>query len=102
AAFLRELVTVTEENLNALLATDLSAPGGRFRIGAYQAWRMHLTVLIGELRPGLSDADAGWLADALLAPLAPDLYAHQRRDRGLTMEQIADNLLSLSGRVTRP
>jgi AcrR family transcriptional regulator len=99
-AFLRELVRLTEKNLSVLIATDASAPGGRFRVGAYQAWRVHVIVLLDELRPELSEADAGWLADALLAPLDPELYDHQRCGRGLTVERITENLLALAARVT--
>lgn len=102
AAFLREQVRLTEENLSVLIATDASAPGGRFRVGAYQAWRVHVMVLLDELRPELSEADAGWVADALLAPLDPELYDHQRRERGLTVERITENLLALAARVIRP
>jgi hypothetical protein len=41
--------------------------------------------LIQEVHP---DADAEYLAGALLAPLAADLYVHQRREREMTTERI--------------
>jgi AcrR family transcriptional regulator len=100
-SFLRALTNLTEDNLNALLATDLSVPGGRIRVGAYQAWRMHVSALLSELQPQLATAESGWLADVLLAPLSPDLYAHHRRERGLSTEQIAQNLLALARNLAR-
>src|SRR5207302_49536 len=73
-AFLRALAKLTEDNLAALQATDGSAPGARLRVGAYQAWRLHVASLLSEFHPQLTAADAGWFADALLAPFSPELF----------------------------
>jgi AcrR family transcriptional regulator len=90
-AFIDALVKLTERNLGVLLATD-ATPQGRLRIGAYDAWRLHLVTLLGELRPGVGDVDRGWYADLLLAALDPQLYAYQRAERGLSKRRIASNL----------
>jgi AcrR family transcriptional regulator len=90
-AFLDALVTLTERNLGVLLITD-ATPQGRFRIGAYEAWRLHLVTLLGEVRPDVGGADRGWYADLLLAALDPQLYSYQRTERGLSKRRIASNL----------
>jgi len=54
-------------------------------------------VLLREITP---DADADWLADALLAPLAADLYRHQREALGYSSERIRDGVLALADAVT--
>ena len=37
--------------------------------------------------------------DAVLAPLAPELYHRQRHDRGLTPEAVGDGLAWLAARI---
>ena len=95
-AFLRRLVEHMEKELDLVYAVEHSLPGGRFALGPYPAWHLHLSVLLRELVP---DADHAWLADALLAPLSSSVYRHQRRDRGLSPEQIADQLTQLARAV---
>ena len=48
-----------------------------------------VSVLVREARP---EADAEYLAEALLAPLAADLYAYQRRERGMSPERVKSGL----------
>ena len=100
-AFLEALARLTERNLGVLLATDATPPG-RLQIGAYGAWRLHVSGLLAELRPDLDPADAGWYADALLGPLDAPLYALGRRRQGLGAAQIAANLAALARAVSRP
>ncbi|HEV2062585.1 MAG TPA: helix-turn-helix domain-containing protein [Solirubrobacteraceae bacterium] len=95
-AFLRALVEHTEKELDLVYAVEHSLPGGRFALGPYPAWHLHTTVLLRELVP---DGDHAWLADAVLAPLSSTLYRHQRRDRGLSPAQIADQLTRLARAV---
>ena len=57
----------------------------RYQTGAYQGWALHVRTLLTQA--GLDHHPA--LVDALLAPLAPDVFAHQRAS-GLTPAQIAD------------
>jgi AcrR family transcriptional regulator len=93
-AFLDALVDHTENELELVYA--LEALGGGFSVGPYPAWRLHARVLLEEIAPHF---DAEWLAEALLAPLHPRLYRHQRRDRGVPVEQIKRQLTLLARAV---
>lgn len=92
-AFLRALAELTEANLDLVLASETGRPGARYRLGAYGAWRLHVRVLAGQADPSV---DAEWLADALLAPLAADLYRHQRHELGMSAARIAAGLEKLA------
>lgn len=98
AAFLQALSALTEANLDVLAASEGSAPGARYRVGSYAAWRLHVSVLLAEIDPML---DAGWYADLLLAPLGAHLYRHQRRERGMTAEAIAGNAVEAAERLLK-
>ena len=81
--------------LRARRRTGRSAPRPRrYETGAYRAWALHVAGLLEEAglgeRPGL--------AHALLAPLAPDVYAHQRAS-GITARQVADGLALIARRA---
>ncbi|HEY8450897.1 MAG TPA: hypothetical protein VIL54_01445, partial [Natronosporangium sp.] len=54
---------------------------------------MHLVALLAP------DADVHYLADALLAPLAPRLLNYQLRVRGFTVERIKAGLDQLVDRL---
>jgi AcrR family transcriptional regulator len=95
-SFLRALAEHTERNLDVLFASESSAPAGRYRLASYGAWRQHAAILISDAAPS---ADAGWLADLILAPLAPALYRHHRRERGLSAGEIADNTAAAARRL---
>ena len=98
AAFLDALASLTERNLDVLLATDATPPG-RLKIGAYAGWHLHLVTLLRQVRPDLKADDAGWYADLLLAPMDPQLYAEHRRCRGLGRSRIAANSKMLARAV---
>ena len=85
AAFYRAMVELLERHGHLALAAETGER--RYRTGAYRAWAMHVGALVADA--GLGDHPA--LADALLAPLAPDVFAHQRAS-GLPAEQIAADL----------
>lgn len=97
-AFLVALAGMTERNLDVLLATDSVQPGW-IGTGAYAAWRLHVQQLLGEPRADLGPSDRGWYADVLLAPLAPQAYAQQRRERGVSARRLLTNLRSLAATV---
>ena len=92
AAFYAAMIALLERHGHLALAAETG--GRRYGTGAYRAWQLHVGALLGEA--GLADRPA--LADALLAPLAPDVFAHQRAS-GLTVEEIAADLATLAHRA---
>ena len=84
-AYVDELETHGELNLMA----ETASPGARYRSGGYRAYRAHVSALIHEARP---DADAEYLAEALLAPLAADVYVRQRREQEMSTKRIKAGL----------
>jgi AcrR family transcriptional regulator len=92
-AFLGALADLTERSYELLIVSENNTLGARYRIGAYAAWRMHLTALLTEA--GMT-ADPDLAADALLAGLAADLYRHQRVERRISARRIRSNLLRLA------
>jgi AcrR family transcriptional regulator len=95
-AFLEALVDELEASLELILVAETAAPGARYRGRVYDAWRLHVTVLLRAARP---DREPGVLADALLAPIAADLYRHLRRERGIDMAEVKASLSILVGAV---
>ena len=87
--FLGALVDFTDANVDLLIVSDHDEPGGRYRTGAYAAWRLHVASLLEELGAG---RQAGGLADTLLAPAAADLIRHRRRELGIPRAQIKREL----------
>lgn len=92
AAFYGAMVELLERHGHLALAGETG--GRRYGTGAYDAWSLHVRALLTEA--GLDDSPA--LVDALLAPLAPDVFAHQR-ERALSAERIAGDLALLARRV---
>ena len=92
AAFYRAMVELLE--LHGHLALAAETGERRYGVGAYRAWQLHVTVLLAEA--GLDDRAA--LVHVLLAPLAPDVFAHQRAS-GCTAEEIAADLATLAALV---
>ena len=79
-AFLDALVRLYVRNLDLVYASETASPGARYRVGAYQAWRQHLALLLREACPHL---DAELAAHTLLAPLAAESLAALPRPREL-------------------
>jgi AcrR family transcriptional regulator len=92
AAFYRAMVALLERHGHLALAAETGRR--RYRTGAYGAWAMHVRGLLSEAR--LDDHPA--LVDALLAPLAPDVYFHQR-GTGLAAKRISEDLAELARRT---
>jgi AcrR family transcriptional regulator len=86
-ALLDALIDLLERHGDLLYAAETGKAGARYATGAYAAWHQHVAVLLREL--GV-DGDPEVLADAVLAPLAAELYTHLRRGRGLDAEQVRD------------
>ena len=88
-AFLRALIDFTDDNVDLLIVSDHDSPGGRYRTGAYAAWRLHVAVLLRELGAG---APADGLAETLLAPAAADLVRHRRVEMGHSRSRLKDEI----------
>ncbi|GAA1589094.1 hypothetical protein GCM10009678_84300 [Actinomadura kijaniata] len=88
-AFLHALADRTEEQADLLLAAETDSAYARFNDGSYALYRMHLAMLVARHRPG---ADAVYLADALLAPLAANLFLYQRRVLGMDLDRVKAGL----------
>jgi AcrR family transcriptional regulator len=93
-AFLHALIDFTDENVDLLIVSDHDEPGGRYRTGAYAAWRLHVALLLKELGAG---RQAGGLAETLLAAAAADLVRHRRREQGVSRAQIKRELELVAG-----
>jgi len=93
AAFYAAMVDVLEQHAHLALAAEIGR--SRFTPGAYEFWSTHVLVLLEE--SGTPDPAA--LVDVLLAPLAPEVYLHQRQDLGHTPQQITAALSHLANTV---
>lgn len=78
AAFYTAYVDLLERAGHLSLAVESTRQ--RLNTGAHRGWRAHVAMLAREA--GAEPASAPVLADQLLAPLAPDLYAYQRQELG--------------------
>jgi AcrR family transcriptional regulator len=92
AAFYTAMVEYLDRHLPLVLAEDAGA--ARFAVGSYGFWRAHVRSLLVEAR--IPDPDA--LVDVLLAPLAAEVFRHQRAN-GVTAAQVADALGLLAHQV---
>jgi AcrR family transcriptional regulator len=99
-AFLHAYVDRLTVEAQLLLIAETNTPMARFTNAAYALHHAHLAGLITDVRP---NADAIYLADALLAPLAAAVVLHQRTDHGMSPERIKAGLDDLiAGRLDRP
>ncbi|KJY36814.1 TetR/AcrR family transcriptional regulator [Streptomyces sp. NRRL S-495] len=89
AAFYAAMVELLETHVHLVLGAETGE--ARYRTGAHAFWRLHVAHLVREA--GRPDPEV--LADQLLAPLAPELFRHQR-ERGITPERIAAGLAVLA------
>lgn len=91
-AFLHALIDRIEDQAQLLLVAETTTTSARYTSGAYALHHQHLAGLIAQSRP---DADATYLADALLAPLATSLLLHQRRERRMSTDRIKAGIVEL-------
>lgn len=94
AAFYAAMVALLEAQLPVLLGADAGA--ARMSHGAYGFWRAHVKALV-VASGRTSDPEA--LVDALLAPLAAEVYQYQRDRVGLSVERITSGLAELAHRL---
>ncbi|GEM31681.1 TetR family transcriptional regulator [Nocardia neocaledoniensis NBRC 108232] len=96
AAFYAAMVELLTAHAHLVLGAETG--GARFATGAYGFWSAHVRALLVEA--GVAQPDS--LVDTVLAPLAAEVYLHQR-ERGLSTEQIVDGLSMLAhGLLDRP
>ncbi|MGW5574939.1 TetR/AcrR family transcriptional regulator [Nocardia thailandica] len=92
AAFYAAMVDLLDTHAHLVLGAETG--GARFATGAYGFWAAHVRALL--LDAGVDRPDA--LVDALLAPLAAEVYLHQR-DRGVPTAEIVAGLGLLARRL---
>ena len=92
AAFYLAMVDLLERHLHLVLGAETGR--ARFRTGVYGFWRKHVEVLVRTAEVNAPPA----VVDALMAPLAPELFEYQRA-RGLTPAEIAEGLRWLAART---
>ncbi|MFC0625921.1 TetR/AcrR family transcriptional regulator [Kribbella deserti] len=90
-AFLEAYLDLLDRHAELFADSENASEGARYRIGSYHLWHRHLVVLIEEARPAL---DAGYLAHALLAPLAADLHQALRED-GYDLDRLKAGIRTL-------
>lgn len=88
-AFYNAMADLLEQHVHLVLGAETGA--ARFATGAYGFWRAHVLALLREARIPKPDA----LADILLAPLAPEVFAYQR-EQGIGVAQIKKALVRLA------
>ncbi|MGH3647419.1 MAG: TetR/AcrR family transcriptional regulator [Micromonosporaceae bacterium] len=94
-AFIASYLELLEHNLELVHVSETAHPGARYDVGAYQFWRLHVSVLLAELDP---DLDAEYAAHALLAPLGADLN-RALTNQGFGYQRIRDGLTALVERL---
>jgi AcrR family transcriptional regulator len=99
-AFGHAWLDVLDSHGDIVLAAESGSIGARFRGSVYASHRTHLELLVAEARP---EADAGYLADALLAALDSELVLFMRTDRGRSLDEIKAGFEELArGAVREP
>ncbi|GAA3390807.1 TetR/AcrR family transcriptional regulator [Cryptosporangium minutisporangium] len=93
AAFYEAMVALLEQHLPLALGAETGS--ARFATGAYGFWRTHVRALLVDAGVPFEDAEV----DALLAPLAPELYRYQRFERKQSTAQITAALQRLAERM---
>ncbi|SHN74822.1 TetR/AcrR family transcriptional regulator [Cryptosporangium aurantiacum] len=93
AAFYAAMVDLLEHHLPLALGAETGS--ARFAIGAYGFWRTHVHALLVDAGVPFEDATV----DALLAPLAPELYRYQRFERNQSPAQVTGALRRLAERM---
>ncbi|GAA1980964.1 helix-turn-helix domain-containing protein [Catenulispora subtropica] len=80
-AFVHAYLDYVQSHLDLLLASETAAPGARYRLGVYQFWKTHLTMLFGDAY------DPEFRAYTVLALLDAGLIQHLRTE-GWSWERI--------------
>jgi AcrR family transcriptional regulator len=84
-AFGQRMLEHIEIQGDLLVAAESGAPGERLRHQVYAAYRAHVIALLEESG---YDGDVGYLADVLLNSLVGELVLFQRRELGMSQQQL--------------
>lgn len=93
AAFYREIVALLDGH--TAIYRVLGSGEIRYAAGAYGFWRLHVRTLL----VAADAADPEALLDVALAPIAPEVFHHQRHTLGLSCARIAAALDLLAHRL---
>lgn len=85
-----------ELNGDVLLDAETSGAGSYMRSAPRAVHWLHVRTLVREARP---DCDPDFLADILLGPLAPHVFAHQRGPREMGLDQLKAGYADLVTRL---
>ncbi|MEU1526174.1 TetR/AcrR family transcriptional regulator [Nocardia rhamnosiphila] len=92
AAFYAAMIQLLDAHADLVLGAE--SGGARFATGAYGFWSAHVRALL--VTAGVARPDP--LVDVLLAPVAVEVYRHQR-ERGIDSAQITSALTELAHAV---
>lgn len=95
-AFLEALLDLVDRHTDLHVVSETGDPGTRYGSAVYAFYRRHTEMLVERARP---DLDAGFMADALLAPLAAGLIRDQRDRRGMSVARIGEGLGTIARAV---
>ena len=95
-AFGEAMLDNLELNGEVLLDAELSNGDGFLRSAPHAVHWLHIKGLVEEARPV---CDPDYLADILLAPLTPRVFAHQRGPREMSLEQLKAGYADLVTRL---
>ena len=94
-AFGTGMLAILEARGELIAAAELRGLQGA---GPYPAYRAHIAALLREADPTI---DADFLSDALLGTLRARLFLHQRREREMPLERLAEGWEDLVRRLLR-
>jgi AcrR family transcriptional regulator len=97
-AFGAGLLALLEHHVRFVLAGD-KVTTGRMRHPVYAFHRTHTAFLLREILGEGTRTE--YLVDALLAPLAPELFIYQREVLGMSLEEMTEGWQALADAVVR-
>ena len=96
AAFGRGRFELLERHGSMIAAAEFGERDARFSSPVYLFYRAHIAILVRECDPSV---DADYLTEALLAPLAADVFTYQRQVLGMDLDRIVEGYAELVQRL---